>query len=168
MQNCIDVRDGTHDTPKYVNNGIPLITSKNLSSGFLNFTQVQYISIEDHILISARSKVNQGDILFAMIGSIGNPVIVDTNIKFSIKNVALFKNLELKQIHMPFVYFYLSLIQKDLRTNAKGGNQPFVSLAALRNVLISVPPYKEQCKIAQKVTEIFLYLDSIESIIKGS
>jgi type I restriction enzyme, S subunit len=85
-----DVRDGTHDSPKPQSVGYPLVTSKNLSSGKLDLTNVYLISKEDHLKIIERSKVDKNDILFAMIGSIGNPVIVDIDDEFSIKNVALF------------------------------------------------------------------------------
>lgn len=37
FSDVIDVRDGTHDTPKYVLKGIPLVTSKNLVSGKIDF-----------------------------------------------------------------------------------------------------------------------------------
>src|SRR5690606_2100995 len=88
----IDVRDGTHDTPKYVEEGFPLITSKNLKNGKLDFSNVKYISPGDHELICKRSRVDEQDILFAMIGTIGNPVLVeDIQNEFSIKNVGLFK-----------------------------------------------------------------------------
>ena len=49
-----DVRDGTHETPKYVETGYPLITSKNLSSGRLSFNDVKLISEQDHQQISER------------------------------------------------------------------------------------------------------------------
>ena len=88
---CLDVRDGTHDTPKYHDKGIPLITSKNLQNGYINMTDVKFISHEDHKAISLRSKVDDNDILFAMIGTIGNPVHYHGNATFSIKNIALFK-----------------------------------------------------------------------------
>lgn len=42
-----DVRDGTHDSPKYVNKGYPLITSKNIVNGKLNFNDISFISEED-------------------------------------------------------------------------------------------------------------------------
>ena len=32
----LDVRDGTHDSPKYVLEGYPLITSKNIKDGRLS------------------------------------------------------------------------------------------------------------------------------------
>ena len=76
LSDIIDVRDGTHDSPKYVPMGIPLVTSKNLSNGTIDYGNVKYITQEDADKINARSMVDDDDILFAMIGSIGNPVLV--------------------------------------------------------------------------------------------
>ena len=55
MQNYLDVRDGTHNTPKYVKSGIPLVTSKNLYTGELDLSNIKYISEQDHKEISKRS-----------------------------------------------------------------------------------------------------------------
>ena len=86
-----DVRDGTHDSPQFYNTGKPLVTSKNLlSSGLLDLENVSYISQEDYEKINKRSNVDIGDILFGMIGTIGNPVMVKLQ-GFAIKNVALIK-----------------------------------------------------------------------------
>ena len=35
-----DVRDGTHSSPKYIDNGYPLVTSKNLTDSGLNLNDV--------------------------------------------------------------------------------------------------------------------------------
>lgn len=86
-----DVRDVTHDSPKYINDGFPLITSKNLVDGYIDFTNVNMISKEDLDSINRRSKVDLGDILMPMIGTIGNPIIVKEDKIFAIKNVALIK-----------------------------------------------------------------------------
>jgi type I restriction enzyme, S subunit len=88
---CMDVRDGTHDSPKYVISEYPLVTSKNLINGKIDFSTCSFISKEDLDAISKRSAVDDGDILYAMIGTIGNPVIVKKQSEFAIKNVALFK-----------------------------------------------------------------------------
>ena len=90
LSDIIDVRDGTHDSPKYVPMGIPLVTSKNLSNGTIDYGNVKYITQEDADKINARSMVDDDDILFAMIGSIGNPVLVKKDREFCIKNMALF------------------------------------------------------------------------------
>ena len=93
FSDVLDVRDGTHDTPKYVPTGIPLVTSKNFINGNIIFDTAKFISQEDADLINARSKVDTNDILLAMIGTIGNPVLIDKDRDFCIKNVALFKKV---------------------------------------------------------------------------
>ena len=158
MNQCFDVRDGTHDTPKYVKEGIPLVTSKNLDNGSIDFSGAKFISLEDHNFISKRSCVDDGDILFAMIGTIGNPVIVLKDREFSIKNVALFKPF-LSDINMKYLYYYLLFAQEKMKKNASGAVQSFVSLTVLRNYYIPIPPLNEQNRIVEKIEQLFLTLE---------
>lgn len=157
FHSVIDVRDGTHDTPKYVQHGYPLITSKNLINGKLDFSTAKMISREDFIEINKRSNVNDGDILFAMIGSIGNPVKVIKTKEFAIKNMALFKPYT-SAISMSYIYYFLVFSQDIMRKQAAGGVQQFVSLNFLRNYLITIPPLAEQMRIVEKIDEIFAKL----------
>ena len=162
---CLDVRDGTHDTPKYVTEGIPLVTSKNLNNGSIDFSNVKYISQADHDAISLRSKVDDNDILFAMIGSIGNPVHYHGEANFSIKNMALFKNIPNGML-MDYVFWWLYLSQNSMKKEAAGGLQGFVSLKYLRNFFIPVPPLPEQMRIINTIQTIITQINSIEDLIK--
>ena len=165
---AFDVRDGTHDTPKYTDAGYPLITSKNISSGVLSFDTAKLISEEDHRQISERSQVNRGDILFAMIGSIGNPVIVDTDREFSIKNVALFKYFSTFDAEPRFLLHYLTLASEEMRAKAAGGVQSFVSLGYLRNYPFPLPPLAEQRRIVAKVDQLMVIVDQLELYLTAS
>ena len=84
--------------------------------------------------------------MYAMIGSIGNPVLYQGNDEFSIKNMALFKRVS-NGMDMEYVYWFLVLVQEDMKKAASGGVQSFVSLGYLRNYLIPVPPIAEQKRI---------------------
>ena len=150
---CLDVRDGTHNTPKYVADGIPLVTSKNLCNGKIDFSTAKFISLEDHITISQRSKVEDGDIMYAMIGSIGNPVLYNGNVEFSIKNMALFKKIS-NGLDMEYVYWFLYLSQDTMKKFASGGVQSFVSLGYLRNYWIPIPPIQEQHRIVMAIKQL--------------
>lgn len=145
----IDVRDGTHDSPKYQESGIPLVTSKNLVHGVIDYSTCSFISEADHIAISKRSLVCDGDILYAMIGTIGNPVVVRKEFEFSIKNVALFKFIN-DDVFNRYVFHYLksNLVDRQFRKKARGGTQKFVSLGNIRDLLIPLPPLEEQKRIA--------------------
>ena len=162
MSDYLDIRDGTHDTPKYVAKGIPLITSKNLSAGTLDFSKVDFISHDDHLAISQRSKVDEGNILFTMIGSIGNPVVVKKDRDFSIKNVALFKPMLSSVTNMKYIKYFLMIAQEEMRKIARGAVQPFVSLRILRAYEFPLPPLTEQRRIATAIESAYAVIDEIE------
>ena len=165
MQNVLDVRDGTHDSPKYVNDGYPFITSKNLVDGKLSFDKVQYISKDDLIKFNTRSKVDNGDILMAMIGSIGKPVLVkNIDREFAIKNVALIKNIPNSKVDMNYVLYLLNYAENTLRKQAAGGVQQFVSLSHIRTFMVPFPPIEEQARIVAKVDELMAKIDEYEKL----
>ena len=161
LNHCLDVRDGTHDTPKYVAKGIPLITSKNLSNGELDYSTAKFISEEDSAIINNRSRVDDGDILFAMIGSIGNPVLIKKELDFSIKNVALFKNVN-RMMNMQYVYLFLMFEQYAMKRISSGGVQSFVSLSFLRSYLMPLPPLAEQQRIVERLEQLLPLCDTLE------
>ena len=154
ISDVIDVRDGTHDTPKYVLKGIPLVTSKNLVSGKIDFDTAKLISEEDAAAINMRSEVNTGDILFAMIGTIGNPVLVKKDREFCIKNMALFKPIDNHLFDMSYLLLFLQKEQEQMKKSASGGVQLFVSLKFLRNYLLPLPPLSEQKRIVEKLEQL--------------
>ncbi|MDD2942424.1 MAG: restriction endonuclease subunit S [bacterium] len=165
LNDALDVRDGTHDTPKYVDVGYPLVTSKNIYTGKLNLEDVKYISEEEHEKIAERSKVDKGDILFAMIGSIGNPVIVDSDVEFSIKNVALFKYFMDGKPNNRYLQYYLVHAQKNMKAISSGAVQSFVSLGFLRNYPFPLPPLREQHRIVARIDQLMALCDKLDQQI---
>lgn len=164
----VDVRDGTHDTPKYISEGYPLITSKNLKNNNIDFDKVNYISKEDYEKINLRSKVDIGDVLFSMIGTIGNPVLIKGQTNYAIKNVALFKDINL--INMTFFRFYLEtkFVIDKMKKEAKGSTQKFVSLKYLRNFPICYPSLEEQQRIVNIIESLFVKLDRAKELIENT
>ena len=138
LSEIIEVKDGTHDSPKPQDNGYFLLTSKHLTERGLDYTSAYKISKEDYESINKRSKVDTNDILFSMIGTIGNSYFVEeTNINFAIKNMALFKT-SAKRWFSEYLYLYLSSCDyKHYEGNSLSGSiQKFVSLRTLRDMPI--------------------------------
>lgn len=149
-----DVRDGTHESPKYIEDGYMLITSKNLlKDGTMDFSNVSYISKKDFEAINKRSKVDKGDILFGMIGTIGNPVLVK-DVGYAIKNVALIKQGEELLNRYLIHYLHSESIGRQFYTQNLGGTQKFLSLTSIRSLLVELPSIIEQQKIADFLSNI--------------
>ena len=158
-----DVRDGTHDSPKYVSQGIPLVTSKNLKNGTIDLTKIRYIKNEDYLLIKKRSGVSIGDVLMAMIGTIGNPVIIKNDKEFAIKNVALFKVKENQSSDFLKYYLDSAFVKNKMLKDSKGTTQQFVGLGYLRNFPIKVPSFEQQQVISLKIMSLEKNIDDLKN-----
>ena len=141
-----DVRDGTHDSPEYYDVGYPLVTSKNVTGGKIDLSECNLISEDGYKKICERSKVDRGDIIMPMIGTVGKPVIVNAEPMFAIKNVALIKftpdslvtNIYIKTL-LESDYFDRAVLDK-----IRGGTQKFIALGDIRKLEIILPDLKHQ------------------------
>jgi type I restriction enzyme S subunit len=167
-----DVRDGTHDSPKYLELGHPLLTSKNFKNGKIDFNGASLISEEDFHQINKRSKVDIGDLVMPMIGTIGNPVLVERDPIFAIKNVALIKfhngspdNRFVRQLLCSNYFDHVTA-----KAN-RGGTQKFVALKDLRKMPIPLPSIDLQKKfttivesIEQQKTRLRAHLTELDTL----
>ena len=158
LDTITDVRDGTHDSPQYVETGHPFITSKNVKDGFINYEDIQYVSDKDYEEINKRSKVDKNDILMGMIGTIGNIALVRETPDFAIKNVALIKDIG--DVYYRYLYHCLqsNSVAHQLDDNLDGGTQKFIALNKIRELVIPVPSEHEQHKIGD-------YMESLDNLI---
>ena len=145
ISEIVDIRDGTHDSPKAVDSGYPLVTSKHLLPYGVDVITPNLICQADFDKINERSKVDTHDILISMIGTIGLiSLVIEREVNFAIKNVGLFKTSQIKE----FVYYVLCFLRSpamrdhiDIRL--AGSTQKFISLGELRQLPIAVPSKEE-------------------------
>ena len=171
-----DVRDGTHDSPQYYESGYPLVTSKNVTGGKIDLTDCSLICEADFKKINERSKVDIGDIIMPMIGTVGKPVIVDIEPNFAIKNVSLIK---FKADSRVLNIYIRALLQSDYFDDAvlskvRGGTQKFISLGDIRKLEVLVPPMELQEQFATFIKQTdksksvgAICIDKIQSIKGG-
>ena len=157
---CDDVRDGTHDSPKHLDSGRILITSKNIKGDSIDFEHVSFISEEDYNKINARSLVEKNDILYSMIGTVGLVYRVEREPNYAIKNMGLFKISD--EVKSKWLYYYLKSPEAigEVTSKLGGSTQKFISLSNLRNLNVKYP---EDSNNAYKIIKI---LDSIEEKIR--
>ena len=176
LKMIVDVRDGTHDTPAYVEPTIksyPLVTSKDVTSGWIDLSECKHISESDYRSIIKRSKVSKGDILMPMIGTVGSPVIVKDELEIAIKNLALFRTSdENLKVYNKFLYYFLNSDECNIQfiLEGRGGVQNFVSLGTLRNLQLPYLSLNEQIEIADfldhETTEIDKLINKVKQQIQ--
>ena len=134
---CKFVTDGTHDSPKQVDKGRKLITSKHLGRYGINFEGAKNISELDYQKVISRSKVEQWDILFSTIGNL----YLERNhkIEYACKNMGIFQ-LGGDESKAKWLYYYLQTpkAKEYIETSGRGTTQSYVPLAALRALPVDV------------------------------
>ena len=170
---CAKIFDGTHETPKPTQDGEYLVTSKCLLDGKIDFSSAYKISKEDYDEVNRRSQVSQYDILFSMIGTIGNTYLEESpDINYAIKNIGVFscRNRE-KAI---FLYYYLQspYAKKYIERGLDGAVQKFLSLEKMRNFPVpefSEPAYKaisELRRIDDKISTDNKIIETSEKLMR--
>lgn len=136
---CDLITDGTHNSPKKSEDGILLVTSKNIINSKLDLSKAYYISENDAQEINRRSKVDKFDILISMIGTVGEVCLIEEEPNFVVKNVGILKNKE--KYKAKWLYFYLksNFAKNIIRERLKGTTQQYLSLGELRKLPILTP-----------------------------
>ncbi len=156
LEFCLNVTDGTHDSPKPKSVGHYLITSKHLQNNTIDFSSAYRISEEDYLKIIKRSAVVQHDILFSMIGTIGNTVRVkEAEVDYAVKNMAIFK-MGGNQLRSKWMYYWLksNKAKKYIASRLAGSTQSYLTLDSLRKFPISAPSEDEMNKIVSLLSSL--------------
>lgn len=142
---CVSFFDGTHKSPKPTKEGYKLLTSKNILNGYIDSSDAYFISEQDYNSINERSKIYKWDILFSMIGTVGNIcLITEEKLDFAIKNMGVFSTRNEEKAK--WLYFYLKspIVKRKIQNQLNGAVQKFLPLGWLRN--LELPEYKEDHK----------------------
>lgn len=162
---CEPITDGTHKTPTYSDEGFIFLSSKNVTSGHIDWDNIMYIPESLHNELYARLAPQKNDILLAKNGTTGVAAIVDRDCIFDIYvSLAL-----LRIIGYIISPEYLlstiasSTIQNYFNSSLKGIGVPNLHLEHIRTTLIPVAPINEQYRIATKLEQLLSFADNIET-----
>lgn len=151
------INDGIHFKPKYVQKGIKFVTAKNISSGFLNLENTDYITKSDYEEYKKKANPQKGDLLLSKDGTIGVAAIDNTNEKFGIlSSVAVVRTSKLLILNKYLKAIIGSaFLQKEINKNVRGIAYRHWNLKRINNTLIALPPLNEQHRIVAKIDKLF-------------
>jgi type I restriction enzyme S subunit len=134
---CEKITDGTHQTPTYYDKGVIFLSSRNVTSGRIDWDNIKYIDSKQHLEMQRRVSPRLNDILLAKNGTTGVAAIVDRDVTFDIYvSLALLRAREeiLPQLLLHFVNSPIAKHQFNKRL--KGIGVPNLHLEEIREVVI--------------------------------
>lgn len=158
--------DGTHFTPKYIENGIPFLRVTDIQTKKIEFEGLKFVSKEEHELLKLRCYPKRGDILVSKNGSIGIIKIVDWDWEFSIfVSLALIKTN--KDIYNEYLKYLLQseIVWWQIKLRAKQGTVTNLHLEEIRELEIPTPSLPVQRRIAQILTTTDAVIEKTQAAI---
>lgn len=158
--------------PNLTDTGIPLFKGKNIKNGELSYEFESFIpkNISDEL---PRSKVNNKCLLTPYVGAIGNVAIFEGNRECHLgSNVGKIEILKKKvqiMIEEYLLYYLRSDIgYRELTKEKKATAQESISIQAIRNVYVPIPPLAEQQRIVERIESLFQKLDKAKELAQNA
>ncbi|MFV0182713.1 restriction endonuclease subunit S [Empedobacter falsenii] len=162
INNILNYVDYRGKTPEKVENGILLITAKNIKFGYIDYeVSKEYINPKDYNEVMRRGLPKKGDILITTEAPLGNVAQIDNEnialaqrvIKYSAKEKTIINNDFIKHI------FLSDTFQKKLLEKASGSTALGIKGKELHKLNLSYPTLQEQTKIADFLGAVDKQLD---------
>ena len=153
---CEKITDGTHQTPTYFESGYIFLSSKNVTTGKIDWDNVKYIDEVQHNAMYRRVAPKMGDILLAKNGTTGIAAIVDRDVIFDIY-VSLAWIRSKGDVLPEYLLRYINspLAKTQFNSRLKGIGVPNLHLKEIREVVIRYPINKiEQEKYADYIQSL--------------
>ncbi len=154
------LKDGTHGTHKDADSGPLLLSAKNIKNGMVQWDESdRRISEEEYKTIHSNFKLQSGDVLLTIVGSIGSVAILRDSAGITFQRSVAFLR---PNSRLTSEYLYTELQGTDFQKNLDGRKstsaQPGVYLGDLGDIYINIPP-----KIAEQklIGSLFSNLDSL-------
>jgi type I restriction enzyme S subunit len=137
---CEKITDGTHQTPKYYDDGIVFLSSRNVTSGKIDWDRIKYIDAKQHLEMHKRVAPRRDDILLAKNGTTGVAAIVDRDTTFDIYvSLALLRALPVIRPRFLLHFINSPAAKTQFNKRLKGIGVPNLHLEEIREVILSYP-----------------------------
>lgn len=153
-------------TPTKVENGIPLITAKNIKKGYINEEPREFIKVEDYDGWMTRGIPQKGDVAITTEAPLGNVAQLNFDYKFALAQ----RVITLTNINFDKRFLFYSMLstyfQLQLKEHSTGSTVEGIKSKLLKTLKIAFPPLEEQKRIVEKLDSLFEKIQKIKEIIE--
>jgi len=163
------ITDGTHQPPKFTEDGIPFVFVQHIVNGEISFEGTKFISKETYEVLNSRCPVEVGDILYSAVGSYGVavPVLIDKPFSFQ-RHIAHIKPIQLLNHSYLTNCLNSSVCLEQADKAARGIAQKTVTLGDLSRYVIPIAPLLEQKIITEIIKKYFFTINKLEIFLENS
>lgn len=163
---CSIITDGTHESPKFVNEGIPFIFVSNISDNKIMYDADKYIDKATYDVLIKRTPIEIGDIILSTVGSYGHPAVVKSDKKFLFQRHIAYLKPKREMVNSEYLHTMIMMdyVQHQINLEVKGIAQKTLNLSAIKSLDVLMPSLSQQNEFAFFKNQV----DKSKSVIEKS
>ena len=153
---CLIITDGTHQSPKFVEKGIPFLFVSNIVTNRLTYDAEKFIDEATYSELIKRTPIEPGDILLSTVGSYGHPAIVQSDKRFLFQRHIAYLKPSKAVVDSVFLHSVIlsSNVQEQIERKVKGIAQKTLNLSEIKTIAVPLPPLALQREFAAFVAKV--------------
>ena len=162
------ISDGPHETPEFLDEGVPFLSVDNVVNGRLLFENARKISPEDHRRYGAKCLPQRGDVIVTKAAAIGRVALVDTDVEFNVWSPLAVLRPDARQIRPTFLYHGLRTmsVQTQIQLAASSNTQQNIAMSDLAALRVPVASLAVQRDVEQTLTQAQHELDHVRRALE--
>ena len=164
INSCHKITDGTHQSPKWEDSGVPFLFSSNIRNQRISYETKKFIGNDTYAELTRHSPVEKNDVLYTAVGSFGHSAVVDGKTKFLFQRHIAQLKPNFEKLNSTFLASFLEsiAIKRHAERVAKGVAQKTVTLTEIKKFPLPVVPLETQKEFEMKISSVALAREGME------
>lgn len=149
------ISDGPHETPEFVDDGVPFLSVDNIIDDGISFDGCRRISEAAHLVYARKSFPRRGDVLVTKAAAVGRVALVETDRVFNVWSPLAILRPD-KTAVLP-EYLHAALLggaaQSLMKLASTSNTQENLSMRDLAALRIAVPSLRRQAEVVAQVVK---------------
>lgn len=153
---CSIITDGTHQPPKFKEDGIPFIFVSNITGDKLTYDAEKFIDQDTYDELVKRTPIEIGDVLLSTVGSYGHPAVVKSDKRFLFQRHIAYLKPRREIVDSDYLHGAILSpgVQQQIEESVKGIAQKTLNLSEIKKIRIPIPNMDEQKEFASFVAQV--------------
>lgn len=142
--------DGPHETPEFIDEGVPFLSVDNIVDNGIDFAKTRFISSQAHSGFSVKCKPQRDDVLLTKAASVGRVAVVNTDRDFNVWSPIAVLRANQDVLLARFLSYSLMShqVQAQIDLACTSNTQRNLAMGDIGSLQIPLKPVDEQRRIA--------------------
>ena len=141
---CSVIVDCPHSTPEWTESGKICLRTTNIKGGYLDLSEIQYVSEQTFLDRIQRAIPQAGDVLLTREGNIGDVGVIPKGIEICLGQRMMLLRPDGCEPNFLVYFFRSPRVTEIIKSNTMGSTAPRMNIKDIKQISMLCPSYEEQ------------------------